>query len=165
MSKSGMLAAVALAAGVAAENQGTFVLTAAVIKEHFSAVAAELVQEGAVAEQARIAGIEAAAMPGHEALIKAHKADATKTPADAALAVINAENANRAAMMNALVDDEKKLKGLKSVQPQKEEAENETVIPHDLATQAKAYVAEQAKLGRSVDAVAAVKFIQQQKGA
>lgn len=47
--------------------------------------------EGATAERARLAGIEASALPGHDALIAQCKADPTCTPGDAALRVNTAE--------------------------------------------------------------------------
>lgn len=47
--------------------------------------------EGATAERARIAGIEAAALPGHDKLVAECKADATCTPGDAALKINAAE--------------------------------------------------------------------------
>ena len=47
--------------------------------------------EGATAERARLAGIESAALPGHDALIAQCKADPTCTPGDAALRVNTAE--------------------------------------------------------------------------
>lgn len=51
--------------------------------------------EGATAERARIMGIEAALIPGHEALVAKFKADGTTTPGDAALAINAAETAAR----------------------------------------------------------------------
>lgn len=114
MAKDGMMAAVALAAGLDEETAKTVVVTAAFVKQHFGAVASELANEGKTAERDRITGIEAAAMSGHEAIIKAHRADPTKTAADAALAVIAAENATRANHLKALEADEGKVKGLRS---------------------------------------------------
>jgi len=49
--------------------------------------------EGAAAERDRIAGIEAAALPGHEKLVAECKADPTCTPGDAALKINAAERA------------------------------------------------------------------------
>jgi hypothetical protein len=49
--------------------------------------------EGAAAERARLAGIESAALPGHDALIASCKADPTCTPGDAALRINAAERA------------------------------------------------------------------------
>lgn len=111
MHKSAMLAAVAAAAtGGALEGAGDIKIDAGFIKEHLPDVAAVLVAEGSAAERARIAGIEQAALPGHEAIIKAHKDDPTKTAADAAMAIIAAENATRGGRMAALEADEDKVK-------------------------------------------------------
>lgn len=119
MSKSGMMAAVAAAAGMSAdaENDG-IVVDAAFVAKNFPDVAAALRAEGhtsgltagATAERERILGIEKAALPGHEAIIAAHKADGSKTPSDAALAVIAAENATRSTMLDGLKADDGKVK-------------------------------------------------------
>lgn len=116
MTKSALLASVAAAAGLSAGTDVT--VTASLIEEHFPDVASALVAKGkaegakagADAERARIAGIEAAALPGHEAIIKAHKDDPSKSPADAAMAVLNAEKAVRAGQLAALDKDEKQVK-------------------------------------------------------
>lgn len=123
MSNDGMMAAVAMAAGLDEATAKTVEVNAAFIKQHFGAVASELVNEGKSAERERITSIEAAAMPGHEAIIRAHKADPTKTAADAALAVISAENATRASHLKALDADEAKVKGLRSEPANGAEAE------------------------------------------
>lgn len=111
MSKDTMMAAVAAAAGI---DETPVEMTAALVKQHFPAIAAELQTEGARAERDRIAGIEKAALPGHEAIIAAHKADASKTAADAALAIIAAERDTRGKQLKGLDADEEKLKGLRS---------------------------------------------------
>lgn len=113
MSKdTGMMAAVAAAAGLSEDEPVE--INAAFVKQYFPAVAAELVKQGAKAELDRIAGIEKAALPGHEKIIAAHKADASKTPADAMQAVIEAERASRGKHLAALDTDEAKVKGLRS---------------------------------------------------
>jgi len=119
MSKSGMMAAVAAAAGMSAdaENDG-LVIDAAFVAKNFPDAAAALRAEGhatgmtagAAAERERILGIEKAALPGHEEIIAAHKADGSKTPADAALAVIAAENASRSTVLDGLKADDSKVK-------------------------------------------------------
>lgn len=58
--------------------------------------------EGAKAEHARVAGIEAAALPGHEALLAELKADGSITPEAAAMRFINAEKAARAGHADAI---------------------------------------------------------------
>lgn len=54
--------------------------------------------QGAEAERNRIQGIEALAMPGHDALIAQLKFDGATTAAEAALQIIAAEKENRTAM-------------------------------------------------------------------
>lgn len=112
MTNSGMLAAVATAAGVTAAEPIT--VDAAFMAQHFPETARALRAEGAEAERTRMLGIEKVALPGHEAIIAAHKADGSKTPADAAMAIIAAENATRGKMLAALDADEKLMKGLRS---------------------------------------------------
>ena len=109
MTKSALLASVAAAAGLSAES-GDITVDAGFVKKHFPDVASALISEGkaeglkagADAERTRIAGIEAAALPGHEKIIAAHKADPSKSPADAAMAIIAAENAARGSQKAAL---------------------------------------------------------------
>lgn len=59
-------------------------------------------EAGIKAERERLAGIEAAALPGHEALIAECKADPACTPADASLRVIAAERAKLNAASKAI---------------------------------------------------------------
>lgn len=58
-------------------------------------------QEGAAAERDRIAGVRAAGLPGHDALIERLAADGHTTPGEAALAVNAAERAVQAAAVTA----------------------------------------------------------------
>lgn len=165
MKNDGMMAAVALAAGLDETTAKTVKIDAAFIKQHFGAVAAELAGDGAKAEQARIAGIEAAAMPGHEEIISAHKADISKTPADAALAVIGAEKAKLAAMKGSLEADEKKLNGLKSVATATGDVpEKPKRTARQLADAGRSYIAEQAAKGIRVGAAQAIQHIEAQEG-
>lgn len=60
---------------------------------------------GAEAERARILGIEAHAMPGHEALIASLKADGATTPDQAAAKVLTAERGKLATMQTDLSAD------------------------------------------------------------
>lgn len=61
------------------------------------AILAEGRTAGASAERARILGIEAAAIPGHEALVATLKAEGSASPGDAALQILAAEKATRIA--------------------------------------------------------------------
>ena len=67
--------------------------------------AALLRAEGATAETKRAAEVRAAGLPGHEALIERLAADGKTTGAQAALAVVAAEQANRAAQATARTAD------------------------------------------------------------
>lgn len=58
-------------------------------------------QEGAATERDRIAGVRAACLPGHEALIERFAADGRTTPGEAALAVNAAERQLREAAATA----------------------------------------------------------------
>lgn len=114
MKNSGMIAAVALAAGISEEEASRIEVDAAFIKKHFAAVAGELTGEGVTAERERIAGIEAFSLPGHEKIIAEHKADSKKTPLDAGLAVAAAQRASLATQVEHLKTDETKVAGLRS---------------------------------------------------
>lgn len=67
--------------------------------------AAVLRAEGATAETKRAADVRAALLPGHEALIERLAADGKTTGADAAKAIIAAEQANRTAQATARTED------------------------------------------------------------
>lgn len=114
MKNSGMIAAVALAAGISEEQASKIEINAAFIKQYLPSVAGELTNEGVKAERERIAGIEAFSLPGHEKIIAAHKADSTKTPLDAGLAVASAQREILAAQVKNLETDETRVTGLRS---------------------------------------------------
>ena len=75
---------------------------------------ADGVKEGAAAERARIAGIEAHALPGHEALIAEMKADGATTPDQAAGRILGAEKARRGTEMRGIADVERHTGGVAS---------------------------------------------------
>ncbi len=77
----------------------------ALIDEGFAAGKAEGRTEGATAERERILAVEAQAMPGHEALVAALKADGKTTAPEAAVQVLAAERAKGAARLQALRKD------------------------------------------------------------
>lgn len=60
---------------------------------------------GATAERTRLAAIDAAAIPGHEALVAQLKADGTVTAGDAALQILAAEKATRQSAAAQLQSD------------------------------------------------------------
>lgn len=70
-----------------------------ITRDQLSAEAPDLVAalqaEGAAAERSRIQAVEAALIPGHEALVAALKFDGKTTGGDAALAIVGAERALR----------------------------------------------------------------------
>lgn len=164
MNKSGMMAAVAAAAGLGDAPEKLDV-TPELIAQHFPAVADQLRDQGAQAEFDRIAGIEKAALPGHEKIIAAHKADRSKTGADAALAIIAAENASRTSVLGKLDADEGQLKGLRNAPVEGADApEASAASITDLKAAAQTYMNEQAKLGVMIDPASAVAHVQKQKG-
>lgn len=165
MSKSGMMAAVAAAAGLGAEQAENLIVDAKFIETHFPDVAKTFRDDGAKAEHDRILSIEAAAMPGHEAIISAHKADRSKTGADAALAVITAENKARAAAKASLDTDEEKLRGLRAATGDTAPEAPANANPHaqarSIAEQAQIFTAEQAAKGITVTPAQAVAHVSQ----
>ncbi len=164
MSKNGMMAAVAAAAGLG-DTLEKLDVTPELIAQHFPAIARHFSDEGAKAEFDRIQSIEKAAMPGHEKLIEACKADRTKTGADAAMAVIAAENEQRGKVLTKLAEDEKGLKGLRNAPVEGSAApETSATSVADLKGEAMAYINEQAKLGVTVDPATAIAFVKKQKG-
>lgn len=162
MSKTGMMAAVAAAAGLGEDQVQNLTVDAAFIAAHFPEAAKALREDGASAEHERVRAIEAAAMPGHEAIIAAHKADRSKTGADAALAVIAAERGKLAAIKAGLDADEERLSGLTAAAAPAAAAET-AANPHaqaaELSNQATAYINEQKAKGITVSAAEAVAHI------
>jgi capsid assembly protease len=115
-------------------------------------VLAAVQAEGASAERERIQGIEAQALPGHEALIAALKFDGKSTPGEAAMAVNAAERGLRAAHATAAANE--------APQPVPVAATPALPTPAltraDIDAKAKAYMAAHP----GTDYVAAVKAIQ-----
>ena len=75
-------------------------------QEGLAAGQAEGMKAGAAAERARLAGIEAASLPGHDKLVAECKADPACTPGDAALRINAAEKAKLGAQHQAIKDVE-----------------------------------------------------------
>lgn len=80
-------------------------ITLEMLERDHAEIVGKLRADGAAAERARILGIEAAALPGHESLIAAFKADGTASPADAALAIVQAEQSKLASHAAAMRED------------------------------------------------------------
>lgn len=118
--------------------------------------------EGATAERTRILAIEAAALPGHEALVAEMKADPSVSADAAAGRLLNAEKQLRAGRLQAVKDVEGAT-GKVAAAPagtataKTEEAPKETA--HQLAVRAQAYQDEQAKLGHRISVAQAVAHV------
>lgn len=81
------------------------ILTLTELRSAYPELAAQLVAEGASAERQRIADVEAQAIPGHDALVIALKADGTTTGAEAAIQILAAERTKLAAIATRLQTD------------------------------------------------------------
>lgn len=112
MNNQGMMAAVAMAAGLNESEASAITVDGAFLAANFPAIVAEFKAEGAKAERERIAAIDALAMPGHEALVDKAKAEGM-TAADLAVAMVGAEKASRQKMLDSLMADEFVVKGLR----------------------------------------------------
>lgn len=123
----------------------------------------QLRAEGATAERTRILAIEAAALPGHEALVAEMKADPAVTADMAAGRLLNAEKQLRAGRLQAVRDVEgatgkvaaapASTATAKTEDPPKETA-------HQLAARARAYQDEQAKAGNKISVAQAVAYVE-----
>jgi hypothetical protein len=165
MTTSTLAAVVAAAAGGdgAIASAQPAPLTLESLKLQHPAIHAAAVAEGATAEQTRIAGIEAQAMPGHDAIIAAHKVDRSKTGADTAMAIVAAEKATRANQLGALAEDEKAVKGLRNAPLATANGpEGATPSVSDLKAKAQTYINEQAKIGNKVDPASAMAFVKKE---
>jgi capsid assembly protease len=93
------------AAGVAANrNQGAS-MDLETLKAEYPDLVQAIVADGAAAERARIADVEAQALPGHADLIAQFKADGKTTGPEAAAAILAAERAKLGNMAAALAAD------------------------------------------------------------
>lgn len=88
-----------------APKEPTMPMTIEQVKAESPDVAAALAAEGSAAERLRIQQVEAQLLPGHEALITALKFDGKSTGGDAAMAVLAADKAARAAQAQALASE------------------------------------------------------------
>lgn len=155
------------------------------------ALIAEGRQAGAAAECQRIKDVEALSMPGHEALIASLKFDGKTSGPEAAVKVLQAENAKRESRVAALRADAGDATVRHAAAPEpgdddKEDGEDDDDMDADddsasasptggkppkkaklanvadagrVAAQARAYQAEQAKLGNKVSAAQAVAHV------
>ena len=74
-----------------------------------SAIREEAMEEGRKCERARLEAIEAVAMPGYEALVKAAKADPKKTAENLAIEIVRAEMGRRTSAARNMAKDAKDL--------------------------------------------------------
>jgi capsid assembly protease len=128
------------------------VLAAILAEGHAAGVTA-----GATTERARIQGIEAQALPGHEALITALKFDGKSSPGDAAMAITAAERSLRTAHAAATANDAPEPVASGATKPVMPGATGEPLTRAQIDAKAKAYQAAHP----GTDYVAAVKAIQQ----
>jgi hypothetical protein len=132
-------------------------------------------EAGATAERERIQGIESIARPGHEKLIHQMKFDGKSTKADAAIAIVDAENAKIGGRLEAIkkdapaavaASDSTKADAVHEQKPGtggKGEAVSEDVMAK-LAIRANEYQAAERAKGREVSNTDAVKFAYQEAG-
>lgn len=109
---------------------------------------------GAVAERARIEGINACTITGHEALAKTFIADGTTTPGEAAIKMINANKA-----LNVTALDLIKTSSAKAIQDEKEE----TVLDKTKMTTKEKWDADP-KLAEEFDSYAAFEAVEKNAG-
>lgn len=91
-----------------ATQEGTTMDLKTLAEQHpelLAAIQAEAREQGAKAEQARVAAVRAQSMKGHEALIEKLAADGKTTGPEAAMAVVAAERAAQEAAARAFVED------------------------------------------------------------
>lgn len=105
--------------------------TVADLNAAYPDLCAALRADGAASERARILGIEAHAMQGHDALIAAMKADPAVTPDMAAGRILAAERAARGQHLQAIQDVEKTTGRVVATPASAPEAHSETASTPD----------------------------------
>lgn len=133
-------------------------LTAEQVAAEHPEAAAALIAQGASAERARIQGIEAQAIAGHEKLIETLKFDGKSTAGDAAMAIVAAERSVRTAAGAALATDAPAPLPAAAPKAVEQSASDKSMTRQELDTAAKAYMAA----NPGVDYIAAVKHVQAQ---
>jgi signal peptide peptidase SppA len=117
--------------------------------------------ESATAERARVQGVLAinAKMPGHETLVNTLAFDGTTTPEQALAKVVDADVEKRkgkSADLRADAPAPVPAAAAPAAEPKADETQED---PHAIAHKASTYIAEQAKLGNTVSAAAAVAHV------
>jgi len=123
----------------------------------------QLRAEGATAERSRILAIEAAALPGHEALVAEMKADPAVTADMAAGRLLGAEKQLRAGQLQAIKDVEGATGKVAAAPASTATAQTEAPrkeTAQQLAMRARAYQDEQAKLGVKLSVAQAVAHVE-----
>ena len=133
-------------------------LTAEQVAAEHPEAAAALVAQGASAERARIQGIEAQAIAGHEKLIESLKFDGKSTAGDAAMAIVAAERSVRTAARAALATDAPAPLPAAAPKAVEQSTSGKSMTRQELDKAAKAHMAA----NPDVDYIAAVKHVQAQ---
>jgi len=130
--------------------------------------------EGATAERDRIKGIESHATLGHEALIAEMKFDGKTTPDEAAGRILAAEKTKRAGKLTEIRDNAEKPVNANADPNTNNDAEakqrelDKKMPPEQFAViaakRAEIFVAEQAKLGRTISSADAVAYVYDKAG-
>jgi signal peptide peptidase SppA len=115
-------------------------MTADEIKAAHPAIVDAFIAQGAAAERARIQAVEGQLIPGHEALIATMKFDGKSTAGDAAVAVLAAERAGRAAHARASDADAPAPVAMVPT-PAAVAADDKPISRQDLDAKAKEYMA------------------------
>lgn len=120
--------------------------------------------EGANAERARIQAVLDQSMPGHEVLVKTLAFDGKTTGPEAAVQILKAEKAKGKQLVADLESDAAGAKVPDGGGPGPDADPKKASDSAAIATKAQAYIAEQAKLGRTVSAAEAVDHVMKENG-
>jgi signal peptide peptidase SppA len=131
----------------------------------FAAKAETLKQEGATTERARIQGVLAQSMPGHEAMVQGLAFDGKTTGPEAAVQVLAAEKAKKSETLKLLkADAPDPAKASLEPSPKQKPDETSPAVIRARTQKAQAHIAEQAKQGITVSAADAYDHIVAQEG-
>lgn len=128
------------------------------------------VTEGSTRERFRIVAVFGCGLRGHEELIQKLAFDGKTTPDEAREQVIAAEKTKQASKLTEIRKDAVDPAPVVPVDPTKKEeakeipAEQKEATAQKLGHEAEAYIAEQGKLGKTVEMIDAIKFVYQRAG-
>lgn len=136
-------------------------LTATQLREQNPTAAMELAEAGAAAERNRIAGLEAAAMPGFDKLLADAKADGKTTGPELAAAIIAETKAKGGKLLASLAaDDPKNVTATTAPATDKPDtAGNPLTVARDLSAAARKVQDEAHAAGRHMSAAEAVEQV------